>query len=159
LLSSRLAVTLVFLGAAAVLAAALLAQFVGGLAPCELCLYERWPYYVALPLGLALAAPEASARDVRGGAILLLLIFLASAALGFYHVGVEQKLFAGPTACTNSGIAVKSIDDLRNLLLNQQPVRCDVPQWSFHGITLAALNLLASLVLAALAAAGLRGRA
>jgi disulfide bond formation protein DsbB len=153
--SARAALALVIAGAVAALAAALLAQFAGGLAPCELCLYERWPYYLALPPALALAMPWTDARDRRSGAAILLVLFLASAALGFYHVGVERTWFAGPTACTGSGDAATSIDELRAQLLNQQPVRCDVPQWSFHGVTLAGLNLAGSLVLAALAAAAL----
>jgi disulfide bond formation protein DsbB len=144
-------------GAFAVIAAALATQYVGGLAPCELCLYERWPYYAALPAALVLVLlpqdePPAFRRTI---ATLLLLIFLGSSGLAFYHVGVEQHWFQGPTACTGAGGGAETIDQLRALLSHQQTVRCDVPQWSFHGVTLAGLNLVASMGLAALAAAAL----
>jgi disulfide bond formation protein DsbB len=155
---SRALVTLVFLMATTVLTVALLSQYVGGLAPCELCLYERWPYYAALPLALALTIPATTGDDLRVGAVLLTAIFGASAVLAFYHVGVEQHWFAGPTACTDSGPPPKTIQDLRELLHSQQAVRCDAPQWSFHEITLAGLNLLASLALCALSAAALKAR-
>jgi disulfide bond formation protein DsbB len=150
MLSPRTALTLVFLGAAAVLTAALFAQYAAHLAPCELCLYERWPYYAALPLALALAGAHATPGDRQLGAVVLALVFAASLALAAYHVGVERHWFEGPTACTQSGAAPKTIEELRKLLANQQPVRCDIPQWSFHGITLAGLNALASAALLAL---------
>ena len=81
-------------------------------------------------------------------AMLLALTFLASTALGFYHVGVEQHWFAGPTACTASGGGASSIDALRAQLLGKQPVMCDQVQWSLLGISMAGWNFLASLALA-----------
>ncbi|MGH7210647.1 MAG: VTT domain-containing protein, partial [Acetobacteraceae bacterium] len=101
----RAALPLVLFGSIAVIAGALLFQYVGGLAPCELCLLERWPYYIAIPVTLlALAA----GRHRRLGAVwiaVVVVIFLASTGLGFYHVGVEHQWFAGPTACTGSTTA------------------------------------------------------
>jgi disulfide bond formation protein DsbB len=140
-------------GAFAVIAAALTTQYVGGLVPCELCLYERWPYYAALPaaLVLVLLPRDEPASFRRTVAALLLLIFLGSTGLAFYHVGVERHWFQGPTSCTGAGGGAQTIDQLRALLTHQQTVRCDEPQWSFHGVTLAGLNLAASLGLAALA--------
>jgi disulfide bond formation protein DsbB len=154
---SRLAATVLLAGAVAAIASALLTQYVGGLAPCELCLYERWPYYAAIPaaLVLVLLPREEPASFRRTVAALLFLIFLGSSALAFYHVGVERHWFEGPTACTGAGGGAQTIDQLRALLQHQQTVRCDEPQWSFHGLTLAGLNLAASVGLAALALAAL----
>ncbi len=75
-------------------------------------------------------------------------MFLAGAGLGFYHVGVEQHWFQGPTACTASGAAANSVDALRAQLMGRQPVMCDQVQWSLFGISLAGWNLLASLAMA-----------
>ena len=155
---SRIALGLVLAGVVLVLGGALLFQYAGGLAPCELCLYERWPYYASLPLALALAAPDTTRADAKLGAAILLSIFLGSCVLAFYHVGVEQHWFAGPTACTGTGGSAATIEELRRLLMTQETVRCDAPQWSLFGVTLAGYNLLASLVLAALAGAAARGR-
>jgi disulfide bond formation protein DsbB len=141
----------VLLGAAGVVGGALLFQYVGGLAPCELCLYERWPYYAAIPLAAATATPRAAPGDARAAALLLVLLFAASTVLAFYHVGVEQHWFAGPTACTGAGGTAKTIDELRAQLMAQQPVQCDQPQFSLLGTTLAQWNLAASLALAGLA--------
>ena len=150
---------LVLFGCVAVIGGALLFQYVGGLAPCELCLYERWPYYAAIPMALPMLHGPATRGDAHLATTLLLLVFVASGALAFYHVGVEQHWFAGPTACTGSGPAAKTLEELQAQLMTQQPVRCDQPQLSFFGITLAGGNLLASVVLAALSLAALRGAA
>ncbi len=154
----RLEVLLVLLGSVAVVGGALLFQYAGGLEPCELCLLERWPYYLAAPL--ALLALIAAPRRLPAAAIIALpaLLFAANAALGFYHVGVEQHWFAGPTACTGPTSAARTVAELKAQLMAQQPVRCDEVQWSLFGVSLAGWNLLASLVLAGLSLAALRRR-
>ncbi len=152
----RAALPLVLVGSIAAVAIALMSQYVGGLAPCELCLLERWPYYIGIPVA-ALALAARRQRTVAAAAIAVVaLIFLASTGLGFYHVGVERQWFQGPTACTSPTTGVQTLDQLRAQLMNQKVVRCDVPQWSFFGVTLAGLNFLASLVLALLALTALK---
>ncbi|HVA13755.1 MAG TPA: disulfide bond formation protein B [Stellaceae bacterium] len=144
----RRALALVLVAGIVVIAAALMTQYVGGLVPCELCLYERWPYYA----GISVTALALLAFRVRPVAISLtaavVLIYAASGALGFYHVGVERHWFEGPSACTSPTKQATTIDELRAQLLATQPVLCDQPQWSFHGLTLAGLNFIASLGLA-----------
>src|SRR5581483_5870737 len=109
-------------------------QYAGHLEPCELCLAERWPYYIAIALSLVALARAARPAPLWLG--LLALVFLASAGLAAYHVGVEQHWIAGPTACTGTGVGVaKTVEELRRMLENQQPVRCDEIQWSFLGIS------------------------
>ena len=135
---------------------ALLFQYVGGLAPCELCLLERWPYYIGVPVTvLALWAGGRPALAV-GLVAIVLLLYLGSSGLALYHVGVEQHWWQGPTACTASS-AAKTLEELRAQLMAQQPVLCDQPQWSLFGISLAGWNFLASVVLALLSLAALRG--
>ncbi len=132
----------------AVLGAALLSQYWGGLAPCELCLLERAPWWVAI--GIAIASLLFTRQlALPLSAMLLTVVFLASTALGFYHVGVEQHWFAGPSACTAGGAAATSVDALRAQLLGKQAVMCDEVQWSLFGISLAGWNMIASAVLAA----------
>lgn len=137
----------------AVIAGALLFQYVGGLQPCELCLLERWPYYVAIPVAAAGLATGAPRPPWWVG--LLALIFLGSAGLAAYHVGVEQQWIAGPTACTGGASGAKSAEELMKFLSQQQPVRCDEVQWSLAGVSLAGWNLVTSLGLLAVTAFGL----
>jgi disulfide bond formation protein DsbB len=144
--SNRLAATYLLIASMGVVGIALLTQIVGGLQPCELCLYERWPYYAAIPLALLAVLGHRGFRRTMLG--LIALIFVASSVLAFYHVGVEQHWFAGPSACTGGPAGAASIEALQQALLSRQPVSCDAPQWSFMGITLASLNFAASVVLA-----------
>ncbi len=73
-----------------------------GYAPCELCLKERIPYYIGIPVAAAtliFALREWRALTLAGF-ILLFLIFAFSAGFGIYHAGVEWHFWQGPTACT-----------------------------------------------------------
>ena len=146
MLTGRRAPALLLLASIAVLGTALLSQYVGGLAPCELCLYERWPYYATVVVMLLVSL---SGKAARPALMLSVLIFLGSSALAAYHVGVEQHWIAGPTACTGDIGNASSPDALLQALQGRQPVQCDVVQWSFHGVSLAGLNLAVSLALMA----------
>ena len=126
--SLRLAPLILLVASIGVVGGALLFQYVGGLVPCELCLYERWPYYAAI--ALSLLALAAGRRGIAVAALgLCALFFLANVGLGFYHVGVEQHWFAGPTTCTGPQLGATSIEALKAQLMGQKPVRCDEVQW------------------------------
>jgi disulfide bond formation protein DsbB len=156
-LTTRQLTAAVLAASVAVLGAALLSQYWGGLAPCELCLLERWPWWIAIAIAAAAwLAGDRLAPPVP--AALLAIVFVASAGIAFYHVGVEQHWFAGPTACTAGGAAATSIDALRAQLVGKQPVMCDQVQWSLFGVSLAGWNLIASLALAGFCALAVRGR-
>ena len=156
--SSRAVPLVILVASAAVVGGALLFQYIGGLQPCELCLYERWPYYAMMVLSvLALAAGRPGVSAWVAG--LAALVFLASAGLAFYHVGVEQHWFAGPSACTGASPGSGSVEDFRKQLMAQQPVRCDEPQWALFGVSLAGWNLLVSLALVVFCLLALRSPA
>jgi disulfide bond formation protein DsbB len=135
----------VLVASVAVLGSALAAQYWGGLAPCELCLKERWPWTAAIGIAIV-GAMTASRRALPRVALLLAVVFAIGSALAFYHVGVERHWFAGPEACTASGTP-GTLAALREQLLHQLPVRCDQPAWSLWGISLAGWNLVASLAM------------
>ena len=139
----------VLLASAAVLGGAYGFQYLGRLAPCELCLAQRWPWAIAIVIALVatLAGSRAALPWVAFG---LGLVFLAGTGLGFYHVGVEQHWFQGPTACTAAGAAADSLAALKAQILKTQPVRCDEVPWALFGISLAGWNFLASIVMAAI---------
>jgi disulfide bond formation protein DsbB len=81
-------------------------------------------------------------------ALILGLVFAIGVVFAFYHVGVEQHWFAGPSACTAAPGAATTVAALKAQLLQQQPVRCDEPAWSLWGISLAGWNLVASIAMA-----------
>jgi disulfide bond formation protein DsbB len=136
----------VLVASAAVLGGAFISQYWGGLAPCELCLLQRWPWAVAIIISL-IAITVGSRSALPWAALALAAIFAVGCALAFYHVGVEKHWFAGPDACTGAATAADTVEALKARILGQMPVRCDEPAWSLWGISLAGWNLLASLVM------------
>jgi disulfide bond formation protein DsbB len=153
-LTAALAVTVI---AAATLAGAWFFQLVLGLVPCELCLAQRYAYYLAVPLGVlvAIAAARDAPRSVlMAGLALLLLAALGNAGLGVYHAGVEWKFWQGPTACTGPIGNLGSAGSLLERLDTVKVIRCDEVQWTFLGLSLAGYNVLISLLMAAIAAWG-----
>src|SRR5216683_1487005 len=88
--ANRTVPLLILIASAALVGGALLFQHVGGLQPCELCLYQRWPYYTVIVLSaLALAAGHPAITSMVTG--IAALAFLIGAGLAFYHVGVEPQ--------------------------------------------------------------------
>jgi disulfide bond formation protein DsbB len=137
----------VLAASAVVLGVALASQYWGGLAPCELCLKERWPWIAAIAISLVATTTSRRPTSPRI-ALMLAAVFVIGGALAFYHVGVEQHWFAGPSACTAAAGTPTTLEALKAQLLHQQPVRCDEPAWALFGISLAGWNLLASLAMA-----------
>jgi disulfide bond formation protein DsbB len=136
----------VLAASAAVLGGALLSQYWGGLAPCELCVLQRWPWAAAIVIAL-IAITIGGRLALPWVALLLAAVFAIGSALAFYHVGVEKHWFAGPGACTGAATAADTVEALKARILGQMPVRCDEAAWSLWGISLAGWNLLASLLM------------
>ena len=137
-------------GAAATLAGALAFQHIGGLAPCELCYLQRYPYWGAIPLAAAAAfAPGRLAAALLAGACLCLL---ATAGVAAFHVGVEQHWWQGLASCGGTQGPAANLDELRARLLAAPIVRCDEPAWTLAGLSMAAYNFLIAAGLAGLAA-------
>lgn len=127
-------------------------QIFGGLQPCPLCLYQRWPYWIVIAgAGLALLAGRRLAPAGRAAfAGLCGAVFLAGAGVAGFHVGVEQHWWEGLSTCGSGGLddPNMSIAELKAKLFATPLVRCDDVPWSLFGISLAGYNLIASLVLA-----------
>ncbi len=132
-------------GSAALLLAAFAFQYLGGLAPCHLCLLQRWPHAIAVVLGLSLLLAMSRLTLALGA-----LSLLVGAGLGAYHVGVEQKWWPGPTTCTAPDPGAIPAGDLLNQILATPVVLCDQVAWSFLGISMAGWNAILSLILAGL---------
>jgi disulfide bond formation protein DsbB len=142
---------LVLFAAVAAILAALGFQYIGGYAPCPLCLQQRYAYYAGVPLlFLALVLTAADRRALA--AVLFLAVaagFLANAGLGVYHSGVEWKFWAGPDTCgTAQGLSTSAGGLLENIE-KTRVVRCDEAAWRFLGLSFAGWNVLISLALAA----------
>jgi disulfide bond formation protein DsbB len=140
----------------ALLAGAYAFQYIGGLAPCPLCLEQRVPWYVLIAVGGA----AGGAHMLKAPKPVVLGLYVAAGAiavwgayLGLFHAGVEYKWWPGPQDCTGPGL---SGDNLLGDISASEIVRCDEIPWDFFGISLAGFNFLFSLVAIALAGLGAR---
>ncbi|KPQ09541.1 MAG: disulfide bond formation protein DsbB [Saliniramus fredricksonii] len=136
----------------ATIAAALWFEHVVELQPCLLCLYQRWPYYAAIPLALAITLLAREPGPARAGLALIGLIFLAGTGLALYHVGVEMGVFLGPTGCGGEAAArATDMDDFRRQLETVRVIDCSQPAWIFLGISMAGWNAVISFTIALIA--------
>ena len=130
----------------ALLAGAYGFQYVwGNLFPCEMCWWQRWAHFAALPF--AVAALLLASRMKDNGRLLVWLAALAvfvSGAIGVWHAGVELKLLPGITQCTAS-LSGSATDMLKDVFARPL-VRCDDVQWSWLGISMAGWNAIVSIL-------------
>ena len=130
---------LVLLGAAGLIGGALLSQFVGGLFPCEMCYWQRWPHLAAIALGL-LAWALGSNRALTALAAIAVLV---SGAIGVFHAGVEYHWWEGVTTCTATPVTGSASEVLGSIMATPL-IRCDAAQWTLFGISLAGYNAILS---------------
>lgn len=132
----------------ALLGGALASQYLGGLHPCEMCYWQRWPHAAAIVLSaLSFTAPASSARS-RALVLLAALAIAISGAIGVYHAGVEAKIFEGITQCTSLPKSASTAELLKQIT-HAPLVRCDQVQFRFLGISMAGWNAILSLSAAA----------
>lgn len=133
-------------GSAALLLGAYAFQ-IAGYAPCQMCLWQRWPHGAAIGAGVLVLA------GISFGLVALLgaMSALATAGIGLFHTGVERGWWEGPQGCASggsltelSGEALLSTDTTLNV------VRCDEVAWAFLGLSMASWNAVFSLGFAAL---------
>ena len=124
---------------AGLLGGALFSQYVGGLYPCEMCYWQRWPHAAAILLALSALLSPLNAARTRPMVQLAALAIAISGAIGVFHAGVELGWWEGFTTCTATG--ARNLQDI----LNTPLIRCDQVQWSFLGISMAGWNAILSL--------------
>ncbi len=123
----------------ALMLGALGSQYVGGLHPCEMCYWQRWPHDAAIVLALfAFGTRVNKASHVL--VALAALAIMVSGGIGVFHAGVEYGWWEGITTCSTTAAGV-SLEDI----MRAPVVRCDVPQWTLLGISLAGYNAIISL--------------
>jgi len=126
-------------------------EFMMGLKPCVLCIYQRVPYFITTGLGVIGLATLYREEWINYAAYVIFftaITFFVGGVIAFYHVGVEQHWWASAL----EGCAVEfekgSIEELKAMIDKKIPARCDEIPWSFLGVSMAGYNVLASLILA-----------
>lgn len=156
-MTRRTLIALAGAGSLAMFLAALYYQYVVGLLPCVMCMWQRWPHRVAIGLAvIGISLPHAAVA--WAGALSALI----GAGLGVLHTGVEQGWWDGPQVCGASvaqDLGSLTVEELFDTTSGPQLVLCNEAAWHFAGLSMASWNALLCLVLAGLWIAAARKRA
>jgi len=151
-LSIRTALFLIAVGVLS-LGAAFGSQHIGGLQPCILCIYQRYPYGVVIALGLLMLLARRSTRLAALLAALAAVALFVDAGIAAFHVGVEQHWWEGTKACSSLIDPTLSPEELIKALEQAPVVACDKVAWSLFGISMAGYNFLYATAAGVIAAA------
>lgn len=152
--SPNYALTLAMVGSATAIIMALSGQYFGGLLPCQLCLWQRVPYIVAILTALSGLFLFKSQRAKAITSCFIAAIFTVGGAIALYHAGIEQGWLQGPDSCSINPVTQRhtTIEELYNDIINTPINRCDEIPWSIYGLSIAAWNAVFSLLLSAICA-------
>ena len=123
---------------------ALIIQYWLGHEPCKLCLYERIPYFLSMLLIIKILFIKKYEKITF---LILSLVFIGSAALAFYHFGIEQGFFSESLACATGDLSKTFSKDELLQQLKQNSISCKEVSFRILGLSLAAINTIFSLIL------------
>tara|TARA_Y100000768_G_scaffold58158_1_gene39053 strand:+ start:10 stop:495 length:486 start_codon:yes stop_codon:yes gene_type:complete len=129
-----------FLISSIAILSALIAEYIYGLQPCELCLKQRHPYYLFIIISLLIFFIPSLYKLITFGLIQIGTVY--GIFYSIWHVGVENKLLKGPASCSASLSMSSNTADLKEQILNRQVISCDEVIWSFFGMSAASLNTI-----------------
>jgi disulfide bond formation protein DsbB len=132
-------------GSALLLLGAFGFEHIGDMAPCKMCIWQRWPHAAAVLVGLVAFFLPWRFMSLLGAAAAA-----TTGSVGVYHAGVEQGWWQGPSTCTSGDITGLSTEDLFNQIMTAPIVRCDEIPWALGGISMAGWNAILSFSLMAL---------
>ena len=123
---------------------ALIIQYWLGHEPCKLCLYQRIPYFLSILLIIKILFIKKYEKITL---LILFLVFMSSAALAFYHFGIEQGFFNETLACTAPDLSQTLSKEQILEQLKQNNISCKDVSFRVLGLSLSAINTIFSLVL------------
>lgn len=129
-------------GPMGLLAAAFWFQYIGGLYPCPLCIWQRWPHVAVVAFGLAYLVFNFQLLPFCSA-----MVSAAGAAIATFHTGVEYGWWEGLANCTGAGINTLSSEEMLDFSTPVQLASCDVPAWVFLGFSMATWNGIFSVLL------------
>ena len=130
------------------LIAAYISQFIFDLQPCVLCLYQRVPFFVVTIIAVIAALLLKSEKSKKIVLFTCLGALLINVGIASYHVGVEKKIFEGPSGCSGSNLdEINNLEELKVAIKAAKAVRCDKPSFIYLGLSMAAWNVIYCLFL------------
>ena len=136
---------LLFLLSTIAIVSALTAEYIFELAPCPMCLKQRYPYYVIIIITIFFYILK------RFRHIWLFILSQLAIFYGLFysvwHVGIEQKILMGPVSCSGTLTNTNSIQDLKEQISNQSIINCSDISWTILGLSAASINSILLLLI------------
>ena len=146
-LKNKITLNLILLFSIFAILAAYFIQYVLGHEPCNLCIFERIPYFFSVIIILICLLIQKFEKNTL---IILSLTFFIAALLSFYHFGIEQGFIKESLVCDLNG---QNKELSKEALLNQlkkMPVSCKDVTFKIFGLSLATFNIFISTILSAI---------
>ena len=131
---------LVVLFSVVALASAFIAEFYFNLAPCEMCLKQREPYYIIIT-GFTLIT-ILKWQDRIWFYLGVQIISIYGLFYSIWHIGIENKLLSGPAGCSDGLNITNNASDLKEQILSKPVINCEDVAWSIFGLSAATINSL-----------------
>ncbi|MFW0777538.1 MAG: disulfide bond formation protein B [Rickettsiales bacterium] len=128
--------------AAFMLFSALTGQYVFDLHPCDLCIYQRYPYFAILVFGVLGYMLVKTDKFALSMVILCVVLLLVDSGIAFYHTGVEYGWFEGPDACSNADSGEMTLEEMRAAIMGAPLVTCSQAMAYILGLSMAAWNAM-----------------
>ena len=118
-------------------------QYFFNMTPCDMCINERYPYFIVIILGTVSYGIKSNTKVVEIVTNLIFaIIYFIGLIYSVYHVGIERKYWIGSSNCS-SKINTLDIETLSSQLMEMPIIRCDEPTFLFNFISIAELNSIA----------------
>ena len=136
---------LIFIISLVSLISAFFIEYILGYQPCNLCLVERIPYGLSL---IILITNYILPKYEKFFIILLILTFLFSLSISFYHLGIEQGFFEESAVCgIQNSTDIISKEELLKQLSENKNVSCKDVTFRVFGLSLTSINIVISLII------------
>ena len=134
---------IIFIFSAIALSSAFFIEYILGHQPCNLCLLERIPYGLSLVL---ISAIFILRKNEKFFILLIIITFIFSLAISFYHYGIEQGFFEESAVCGVKDFTenITKEDILKQL--SEKTVSCKDVTFRILGLSLTSINIVVSII-------------
>ena len=117
-----------------------------GYPPCDLCLKQRWPWYLILIISFI--SLFLNKKLYPWNKLVLIILFAASVIYAGWHAGIEWGFWNGPITCASTNRLISSHSDFLGTIENiRSVVPCNEADFKILGLSLAVYNFISSLLM------------
>tara|TARA_Y100001970_G_scaffold264446_1_gene351076 strand:+ start:352 stop:834 length:483 start_codon:yes stop_codon:yes gene_type:complete len=143
-INSTITIKLIFIVSVIALTSAFYIEYILGYQPCNLCILERIPYFLAL---IIIVLNYKFVHLEKFFIVLLILIFLAATILSIYHLSIEQGFIEESVVCDlKKGSDLLTKEDILKQL-QEKNISCKDVTFKIMGLSLTTYNILISLLI------------